>query len=134
MGDIDHSPSTNVSSEATPSFLPLNNERYPSTPKILMSTNSVADGHYRIRKAGAKSDIAKSISNGKKCHYVQIGIDRHVFENLEDALEYVDGKGLVADSMSLDFGMKKPEPPKEEAVAEAAVAETDGAEAEATEE
>ena len=70
-----------------------------------MSSNPVADGHYRIRKAGAKSDIAKAISNGKKCHYVQIGIDMVGFANLEEAIEYVADKDLVADRMSLDFGM-----------------------------
>lgn len=71
-----------------------------------MSSNPVADGHYRIRKAGAKSDIAKAISNGKKCHYVQIGIEMVGFPNLEEAIEYVADKDLVADRMSLDFGMK----------------------------
>jgi len=70
-----------------------------------MSSNPVADGHYRIRKAGAKSDIAKAISNGKKCHYVQIGIEMVGFPNLEEAIEYVADKDLVADRMSLDFGM-----------------------------
>jgi len=79
-----------------------------------MSANPVADGHYRIRKAGAKSEIAKAISNGKKCHYVQIGIEMTGFSNLEDAMEFVADKDLVADRMSLDFGMKPAEPEVEE--------------------
>ena len=79
-----------------------------------MTSIPVADGHYRIRKAGAKSDIAKSISNGKKCHYVQIGIELTPFDSLEESIEYVQGKDLVADRMSLDFGVK-PEPPEEAA-------------------
>ena len=69
-----------------------------------MTINSVADGHYRIRKAGANSDISNAISNGKKCHYVQIGGELFDFENLEEAKKFVEGKGLVADSKSLDFG------------------------------
>lgn len=84
-----------------------------------MTANPVADGHYRIRKAGAKSDIAKSISNGKKCHYVQIGIELVAFDNLDEAIEFVQGKDLVADSMSLDFGMEAAAPEVEEATAEA---------------
>lgn len=83
-----------------------------------MSANPVADGHYRIRKAGAKSEIAKAISNGKKCHYVQIGIEMTGFSNLEDAIEFVADKDLVADRMSLDFGMKPAEPEAEEEVVE----------------
>ena len=83
-----------------------------------MTSIPVADGHYRIRKAGAKSDIAKSISNGKKCHYIQIGIELTPFDSLEESIEYVQGKDLVADRMSLDFGVK-PEPPEEEAAADA---------------
>jgi len=79
-----------------------------------MTTNPVAEGHYRIRKAGAKSDIAKAISNGKKCHYVQIGIDLTPFDNIEDAMEFVAGKDLVADSISLDFGVKPAEPEESE--------------------
>ncbi len=75
-----------------------------------MQSNPVAEGNYRIRKAGAKSDIAKSISNGKKCHYVQIGIELFNFGNLEEAIEFVEGKGLVADPMSLDFGAKPSKP------------------------
>ena len=83
-----------------------------------MKSNSVADGHYRIRTAGAKSDIANSISNGKKCHYVQIGIDLQAFDSLDAAKKFVEGKGLEADSMSLDFGVE-PEKPEDEAAAEA---------------
>lgn len=80
-----------------------------------MQSNPVADGHYRIRKAGAKSDIAKSISNGKKCHYVQIGVELVAFDNLDAAIEFVQDKDLVADSMSLDFGMEPAAPEVEEA-------------------
>lgn len=80
-----------------------------------MTTNTVPDGHYRIRQAGAKSDIANQISNGKKCHYVQIGIELTRFDNLEDAMEFVEGKELQADPMSLDFGMKKEVPVEEKA-------------------
>lgn len=79
--------------------------------------NSVDDGHYRIRIAGAKSDIANAISNGKKCHYVQIGVELFNFDSLEDAIKFVDGKGLVADSRSLDFGADAAES-NDEAVAE----------------
>lgn len=75
-----------------------------------MTNNSLPEGHYRIRKAGAKSDIANSISNGKKCHYVQIGLELFDFKSLEDARKFVEGKGLVADSMSLDFGANPSEP------------------------
>lgn len=78
-----------------------------------MSSIPVADGKYRIRKAGAKSQIANSIYNGKKCHYVQIGIELTGFGSLEDAQEFVADKGLEADKMSLDFGIT-PEPPEEE--------------------
>ena len=77
-----------------------------------MTTAAVPDGFYRIRQAGAKSDIANLISNGKKCHYVQIGLDLANFDSLESAMEFVEGKGLKADPMSLDFG-KKPDPPEE---------------------
>lgn len=49
------------------------------------------------------------ISNGKKCHYVQIGIELFHFTNLEDAKEFVAGKGLVADPMSMDFGVQPTE-------------------------
>jgi len=84
-----------------------------------MQSNPVAEGHYRIRKAGAKSDIAKSISNGKKCHYVQIGIEMFNFDNLDEAIEFVAGKDLVAHPMSLDFGVKPAAPAEgDEAVAE----------------
>ena len=69
-----------------------------------MAINSVADGYYRIRSAGANSDIANQISNGKKCHYVQIGVELFDFTSLEDAKKFVEGKGLIADSRSLDFG------------------------------
>ena len=80
-----------------------------------MSTSSnVPDGHYRIRQAGAKSQIANSISNGKKCHYVQIGVELTAFANLQDALEFVDGKDLKADSLSLDFGAKPSQPEQED--------------------
>ena len=75
-----------------------------------MTNNIVPDGHYRIRTAGAKSRIAISISKGKKCHYVQIGSKLFGFESLEDAIEFVKGKGLIADRMSLDFGTKPSEP------------------------
>ena len=85
-----------------------------------MSANPVAPGHYRIRKAGAKSDIAKSISNGKKCHYVQIGIELVAFDKLEEAMEYVADKDLVADAMSLDFGIEPQAPEAEGAVEEVA--------------
>ncbi|MEM9410762.1 MAG: hypothetical protein AAGA30_06585 [Planctomycetota bacterium] len=74
-----------------------------------MTISSVADGHYRIRTAGANSDIANQISNGKKCHYVQIGIELFDFASLEEAKEFVKGKGLTADSRSLDFGEKPAE-------------------------
>lgn len=78
-----------------------------------MTINSVADGYYRIRSAGANSDIANQISNGKKCHYVQIGVELFGFTSLEDAKEFVEGKGLIADSKSLDFGEPLPEPESE---------------------
>ncbi len=71
-----------------------------------MTSTPVADGKYRIRKAGAKSHIANSIFNGKKCHYVQIGIEMTGFDSLEAAQEFVEGKGLEADRMSLDYGAK----------------------------
>lgn len=83
-----------------------------------MSSIPVADGHYRIRKAGAKSDIARSISNGKKCHYVQIGIEMVGFPTLDEAIEFVADKDLVADRMSLDFGIKPAEPAEVEEVEE----------------
>lgn len=92
----------------------------------MASSISVANGCYRIRQAGAKSQIANQISNGKKCHYVQIGSEKTPFGSLDEAIEFVQGKGLEADKMSLDFGMKKAEP-------EAETAEED-AETEATEE
>ena len=76
----------------------------------MASSTSVANGCYRIRQAGAKSQIANLISNGKKCHYVQIGSEKTPFGSLEEAIEFVQGKGLEADKMSLDFGMKKAEP------------------------
>lgn len=88
-----------------------------------MQSNPVADGHYRIRKAGAKSDISKSIWNGKKCHYVQIGIELTGFANLEEAMEFVADKDLVADRMSLDYGMKPAEPEEEEVDEEEEVSE-----------
>lgn len=87
------------------------------------TSSTVANGCYRIRQAGAKSQIANSISNGKKCHYVQIGSEQTAFSTLEDCMEFVEGKGLEADPMSLDFGKKRPEP----------AAEADGAEEEAAE-
>ena len=76
----------------------------------LMTMKTVADGHYRIRKAGANSDIANAVSNGKKCHYVQIGVELFDFENLEEAKKFVEGKGLIADSQSLDFGTDQTKP------------------------
>ncbi|QEG22212.1 hypothetical protein [Mariniblastus fucicola] len=81
-------------------------------------SNPVAEGHYRIRKAGAKSEIAKAISNGKKCHYVQIGIDLFNFDNLDEAIEFVADKDLVADVMSLDFGMDHDAPEETEETVE----------------
>ena len=69
-----------------------------------MTINSVANGYYRIRTAGANSEIANQISNGKKCHYVQIGVELFDFASLEEAKKFVEGKGLIADSRSLDFG------------------------------
>ena len=78
-----------------------------------MTINSVADGYYRIRTAGANSDIANQISNGKKCHYVQIGVELFDFASLEEAKKFVEGKGLIADSRSLDFGEPPPEPASE---------------------
>lgn len=92
-----------------------------------MSVNSVADGFYRIRQAGAKSDIANSISNGKKCHYVQIGIELTACASLESAQEFVEGKGLEADPMSLDFGVKADPPAPEAGEDEAANAATEEA-------
>lgn len=84
-----------------------------------MATSSVvANGFYRIRQAGAKSQIAIAISNGKKCHYVQIGSEQTPFSNLDDCLEFVEGKGLEADKMSLDYGKKKA-PPAEEVAEDA---------------
>lgn len=100
-----------------------------------MPTSTLPDGQYRIRQAGAKSEIANLISNGKKCFYLQIGSDLTRFDNLEEAVDFVAGKGLVADSMSLDFGVKpKPEAEPEadsESKPEAAAdeAESDAAEA-----
>ena len=84
-----------------------------------MTINSVADGYYRIRSAGANSDIANQISNGKKCHYVQIGLELFDFPSLEDAKKFVEGKGLIADSRSLDFG----EPPKSDSEASKEIAD-----------
>ena len=75
-----------------------------------MAASAVPNGQYRIRKAGAKSQIAIEISNGKKCHYVQIGSEQTPFNSLEEAIEFVQGKGLEADKMSLDYGMKPAEP------------------------
>lgn len=75
-----------------------------------MTSTPVPAGYYRIRKAGAKSVIANSISQGKKCHYVQIGIELSSFDNLEDAQAFVEGKGLIADAMSLDFGVEPSKP------------------------
>ncbi len=80
-----------------------------------MTNNSVPDGHYRIRLAGAKSDIANAISDGKKCHYVQIGIELTKVDSIDDAKEFVKGKGLIADAQSLDYG-EKPAEPEEEVV------------------
>jgi len=87
-----------------------------------MAGSVVANGYYRIRQAGAKSEIAVAISNGKKCHYVQIGSDQTPFSTLDEALEFVEGKGLEADRMSMDYGVKKkaldtetPEVPEEPA-------------------
>lgn len=74
----------------------------------------VANGLYRIRQAGAKSQIAVAINNAKKCHYVQIGSEQTPFSTLEDCLEFVEGKGLEADSMSLDYGKKKAPPAEED--------------------
>lgn len=87
-----------------------------------MPINSLPDGTYRIRQAGAKSEVANLVSNGKKCHYVQIGGDLTKVDSYEDALEFVAGKGLIADPMSMDFGVK-PEPeeaPEEEPADEVA--------------
>lgn len=91
----------------------------------------VANGYYRIRQAGAKSQIANLISNGKKCHYVQIGSEQTAFGSLEEAMEFVEGKGLEADAMSMDFGIKPAEPevetaePEDEAIAVEADAESE---------
>lgn len=94
-----------------------------------MSSIPVADGKYRIRKAGAKSQISNSVYNGKKCHYVQIGIEVTGFANLEDAQEFVASKDLEADKMSLDFGMKPVSEEVEETEEEVVEEETDEAEA-----
>ena len=75
-----------------------------------MPVNPLPAGHYRIRKTGAKSEIANLISNGKKCFYVQIGIELFDFDTLELAEEFVADKELVADRMSLDFGSKPSAP------------------------
>lgn len=83
----------------------------------------VANGYYRIRQAGAKSQIANLISNGKKCHYVQIGSEQTAFGSLEEAMEFVEGKGLEADAMSMDFGIKPAEPEVETAEPEVETAE-----------
>lgn len=90
----------------------------------MASSTSVANGCYRIRQAGAKSDIANMISDGKKCHYVQIGSEKTPFGSLEEAIEFVQDKGLEADRMSLDYGMKKA-PPAEESPEEDVAAESD---------
>lgn len=79
-----------------------------------MQISSVPEGFYRIRQAGAKSDIANELSAGKKCLYVQIGIELTLFDNIELAQEFVEGKGLEADRMSMDFGVEKT-PPVEDA-------------------
>ena len=78
------------------------------------SSSTVANGQYRIRQAGAKSQVANEISNGKKCHYVQIGSEKTPFGSMDEALEFVEGKGLEADSLSLDYGKKKAPKPAEE--------------------
>jgi len=75
-----------------------------------MPVNPIPAGHYRIRKTGAKSEIANLISNGKKCFYVQIGIELFAFDTQELAEEFVAEKELVADRMSLDFGAKPTAP------------------------
>ena len=80
-----------------------------------MSINSLPVGTYRIRQAGAKSEVANLISNGKKCHYVQIGTELFDFESLVDAQKFVSGKGLVADSMSMDFGSECADPGDDDA-------------------
>jgi len=77
------------------------------------TSSTVANGCYRIRQAGAKSQIANQISNGKKCHYVQIGSEQTAFGSFEDCVEFVEGKGLEADPMSMDFGKKKAAPEAE---------------------
>ena len=82
------------------------------------TSSAVANGRYRIRQAGAKSQIANLISNGKKTHYVQIGSEQTAFATLEDCMAFVEGKGLEADPMSLDFG-KKAAPPEPEAEVDA---------------
>ena len=82
-----------------------------------MPINAIPEGTYRIRQAGAKSEIANLVSNGKKCHYVQIGIEITGFDSLESAQEFVADKDLVADKMSMDFGVEKAAP--EEEVADA---------------
>lgn len=78
-----------------------------------MTITSIPDGTYRIRQAGAKSEVANLISNGKKCHYVQIGIELFHVASFDEAREFVAGKGLTADPMSMDFGVE-PDPPAEE--------------------
>ncbi len=94
-----------------------------------MASSVVENGYYRIRQAGAKSEIAVAISNGKKCHYVQIGSDQTPFSTLDEALEFVEGKGLEADRMSMDYGVKKkaPEAPEASGETEEAVEETEDA-------
>ena len=93
-----------------------------------MTISSVANGYYRIRTAGANSDIANQISNGKKCHYVQIGIELFDFTSLDEAKQFVNGKGLIADSRSLDFGEQPPEPDSEASGSEASGSEASGSE------
>lgn len=93
-----------------------------------MQINAIPDGTYRIRQAGAKSEVANLISNGKKCLYVQIGAELFNFDSLEDAKEFVAGKDLIADRMSLDFGVVEPAPvedDKSDGEAEAAATVTE---------
>ena len=80
-----------------------------------MPVNAIPDGTYRIRQAGAKSEVANMISEGKKCFYVQIGVELTRCANMDEAKEFVADKGLVADTMSLDFG--EPAQPAEEPAA-----------------
>ena len=87
-----------------------------------MPPSAVPEGSYRIRQAGAKSDISNEVWNGKKCFYVQIGIELSGFESMEKAQEFVAGKDLVPDPMSLDFDLK-PEPVEEPAADEEPAAE-----------